>query len=116
MFNLVTNFSFAIVIKAETWAEMIERSKKEGLDIVDKFEKKLQANNIEGSVQFELSGKPGEYLMEEADKLNASMIVMGTRGYGMVRRTILGSVSNYVVHHSKVPVTVVPPETQSWFF
>ena len=34
------------------------------------------------------------------------MIVLGTRGQGTVRRTILGSVSDYVVHHAHVPVTV----------
>jgi nucleotide-binding universal stress UspA family protein len=34
------------------------------------------------------------------------MVVMGTRGQGTVRRTIMGSVSDYVAHHSKVPVLV----------
>jgi len=33
-------------------------------------------------------------------------IVVGTRGLGSVRRTILGSVSDYVVHHAHCPVIV----------
>ena len=37
------------------------------------------------------------------------MIVMGSRGIGNIRRTILGSVSDYTVHHADVPVTIVPP-------
>lgn len=37
---------------------------------------------------------------------------MGSRGLGTIRRTILGSVSDYVVHHANVPVVVCPP---SWF-
>ncbi len=34
------------------------------------------------------------------------MIVTGSRGMGKVRRTILGSVSDYLVHHSICPVVV----------
>ena len=34
------------------------------------------------------------------------MIVMGTRGLGTVRRTILGSVSDYVLHHAHCPVII----------
>ena len=34
------------------------------------------------------------------------MIVMGTRGLGAIRRTILGSVSDYVLHHTKIPLVI----------
>ena len=60
-------------------------------------------------------GHPGHMVVEAANKCNAAMIVMGSRGYGVIRRTILGSVSNYVVHHTKIPVTVVPKESNKIF-
>jgi nucleotide-binding universal stress UspA family protein len=34
------------------------------------------------------------------------MIITGTRGMGTVRRTLLGSVSDHVLHHSHVPVII----------
>ena len=50
--------------------------------------------------------KPGQAICRAAEKENAFLIVMGTRGMGTVRRTILGSVSDYVNHHAKCPVVV----------
>lgn len=85
------------------------------MKIVNHFEEKLKERNIKGSVQFEV-GKPGEIVLAYADRYRGTHIVMGTRGFGLLRRTILGSTSEYVIHHAKIPVTVVPPETKSWFF
>lgn len=51
--------------------------------------------------------KSGHGIVEKAEELDAGMIVMGTRGHGVLRRTILGSVSDYVLHHSKIPVMFV---------
>lgn len=44
---------------------------------------------MEGSVRAEV-GRPGELIVKAAHDNHASQIVMGTRGYGIVRRTILG--------------------------
>lgn len=56
-----------------------------------------------------VSGPPGEKICELADKEGVSFIVMGSRGLNALRRTFTGSVSDYVLRHSHVPVTVVPP-------
>ena len=54
-------------------------------------------------------GKPaGEVICGIVKDENVDMVIMGTRGQGLIRRTILGSVSDYVVHHAHIPVGVVP--------
>lgn len=52
----------------------------------------------------------GPSIVSEAKAANADLIVLGTRGMNTLRRTLLGSVSDYVLHHATVPVAVVPPE------
>lgn len=56
------------------------------------------------------SGKPGEVICKLAAEEKVSLIVVGSRGKGVVRRTVIGSVSDYIVHHCGTPVCVVPPE------
>ncbi|CAD5126087.1 DgyrCDS14255 [Dimorphilus gyrociliatus] len=62
----------------------------------------------EGDIKFidKCGLKPGEIIVSAAKEYNATMIAMGTRGMGKIRRTILGSVSDYVVHHAHCPVLV----------
>lgn len=52
--------------------------------------------------------KVGDAIVKQAEKMNADLLIMGTRGLGAIRRTLLGSVSDYVIHESSIAVTVVP--------
>ena len=56
-------------------------------------------------------GNPGIALLHESTI--ARHIVIGTRGRGVAARAVLGSVSRFVLRHSRVPVTVVPRRLSS---
>ena len=56
---------------------------------------------------FYTSGNPGEQICKFADEKDVDFIVMGNRGLGAFSRTLLGSVSNKVINHSKKSVLVV---------
>lgn len=53
--------------------------------------------------------EPGHAIVEAAVKYDANLIVVGSRGLGVVSRSILGSTSSYVIHHGHVPALVCPP-------
>lgn len=59
-----------------------------------------------------LHGPPGASIVNAAEKQNADLIVAGSRGHGSVRRTIMGSVSDYIVHHAHVPVMICKHEDE----
>jgi nucleotide-binding universal stress UspA family protein len=46
-------------------------------------------------------------LMRQIKEGKHDLVVMGSRGRGTVRATLLGSVSHYILHHSSVPVLIV---------
>jgi nucleotide-binding universal stress UspA family protein len=54
-------------------------------------------------------GYPVEQICRLAEERGAAMIVLGTHGWGPLRRMVFGSVSTGVLHHAKCPVLVVPP-------
>jgi nucleotide-binding universal stress UspA family protein len=57
----------------------------------------------------ETRGSSATTIVELADERGVEAIVAGARWHSGVRSLLLGSVSNAVVHHAKVPTLVVPP-------
>ena len=56
---------------------------------------------------FSETGSPAVVILDFATTNEMDMIVMGSRGLGVVKGVLLGSVSQYIVEQSKCPVLVV---------
>jgi nucleotide-binding universal stress UspA family protein len=55
-------------------------------------------------------GRPDEQVVRLGEELGVGLIVIGSRGLGGVRRSLMGSVSDSVVRHAHCPVLVVRQE------
>ncbi|KAJ1830835.1 hypothetical protein LPJ63_004691 [Coemansia sp. RSA 2711] len=55
-----------------------------------------------------LIGNPKEVLVASCNVKKPTMIIMGSHGRGSVKRFLMGSVAEYVLHHSAIPVVIVP--------
>ncbi|KAG5454299.1 Universal stress protein Sll1654 [Clonorchis sinensis] len=69
----------------------------------------LKERGKESEFVMQVGTKPGEQIINAARDLSADVIIIGNRGVGTIRRTVLGSVSDYVFHNSSIPVILVPP-------
>eukprot|EP00252_Welwitschia_mirabilis_P001638 TRINITY_DN11549_c0_g1_i1.p1 TRINITY_DN11549_c0_g1~~TRINITY_DN11549_c0_g1_i1.p1 ORF type:complete len:158 (-),score=27.77 TRINITY_DN11549_c0_g1_i1:189-662(-) len=56
-----------------------------------------------------VTGDARDVLTDAVKKYNPEMLVVGSHGYGRIKRTFLGSVSDYCTHHVTCPVVVVKP-------
>ncbi|KAG5226225.1 universal stress protein [Salix suchowensis] len=52
-------------------------------------------------------GDPRDFICQIVEKLHVDMLVMGSHGYGVIKRAFLGSVSNHCAQNVKCPVLIV---------
>ena len=76
-------------------------------EVLDSAVSRLTAAGATGVTRHVRCGLAGEAILEVADEVDASLIVVGSRGLGPVPRLVVGSVSEHVVHHAHRPVMVL---------
>ncbi|KAE9589490.1 hypothetical protein Lal_00000324 [Lupinus albus] len=52
-------------------------------------------------------GDPKNVICKAVQKLEADTLVMGSHGYGFIKRALLGSVSDHCAKYAKCPVVIV---------
>lgn len=79
--------------------ELSQEALSDAVELLDSlkipYERKLQI------------GQTAKEICNAATELNASVIVMGSRGAGAIKGKLLGSVSYGVLHEAPCPVTIV---------
>ncbi|XP_059435292.1 universal stress protein PHOS32-like [Corylus avellana] len=54
-----------------------------------------------------VEGDPRNVLCDAVERNRAPILVLGSHGYGVVKRAVLGSVSDYCAHHAHCTVMIV---------
>jgi nucleotide-binding universal stress UspA family protein len=95
-----------LYLTTNAFDEAVKKEQARVKELEDKYNAKILENGLSGRIRSEGGNKPGEVICKVADEEKVALIVIGTRGLGKVRRTIMGSVSDFVVHHASCPVVV----------
>jgi nucleotide-binding universal stress UspA family protein len=77
-----------------------------------KWEEELAQDGIKVRI-FEPTGIVAGEILNQADELNADLIIMGTHGHGAMYNLLVGSVTKGVLKHSTRPVLLVPVSRHS---
>lgn len=75
--------------------------------LLQQFSQELRSAGLDCTALL-VEGSITETILNEAAKLSADMVILGTQGKGVVDRFFLGSTSGGILHKSPVPVLVVP--------
>ncbi|KAL5069407.1 hypothetical protein RYX36_020294 [Vicia faba] len=91
----------------------------EVLPIVDSDLRKIAARVVDSAKQLcvkksvndviveVVEGDARNVLCDTVEKYHASILVVGSHGYGAIKRAVLGSVSDYCAHHAHCTVMIV---------
>ncbi|KAJ8301682.1 hypothetical protein KUTeg_020669 [Tegillarca granosa] len=112
MYNVANSpmmFSAPFAVNKDAISTMLKEEEAKTKIELEKYAKMLKDAKLQGTVKSIHSIKPGEGIVKMSKDEKVSYIVIGSRGLGTIRRTLLGSVSDYVVHHADVPVMVCRP-------
>jgi len=86
----------------------VEGLKKVAQDYLDKSKGHLGDEKIQTIVK---SGVFGETILNTASEVKADVIVMGTHSRRGLEKILVGSVAENVLHHSSIPLLIIPTKT-----
>ena len=95
---------------AKLMEERKNEAKQHGEKILNKTENIIKSFQKDKDIEINKllsSGKPAEYICEEAGKNGYDLIILADTGEGGVKRFLLGSTSDRVVRHADTSVMIV---------
>jgi len=90
--------------------EIDDGLKKASQDFLDDTKNHLNSVSIETMVE---EGDVADSILESAKKIKADLIVMGSHSRKWLEEVIMGSVTAKVLHHTTIPVYIIPTKKQN---
>lgn len=85
--------------------DMINDLKNTSLHFLEKTKLHLGDNAIKILVK---GGSTSEVILDTAKELNAEIIVMGSHSKKWLDNILMGSITEYVLHHTSIPLFIIP--------
>jgi nucleotide-binding universal stress UspA family protein len=89
------------------YIEQMDEVYKAEAESLQKLADKLAKDGFNAQPVF-VMGAPGAEILNQAEKFQADMILMGTHGHGQLYNILLGSVAEEILKKAPCPVLMVP--------
>ena len=91
-----------------TYASVVARGHRLSHDITSHIAARLRADDLRASA-VTVEGPAAAAILHEATSWQADLVVVGTRGNGLLKRLLLGSTARSVLHHADASVLITKP-------
>jgi nucleotide-binding universal stress UspA family protein len=88
--------------------------RRQGQEVIDTQVKKIEDAGGTVAAAHLRGGRTHDEIIELSEELEVGLMILGSRGQGAVRRILMGSHSEAVVHHARVPVLVLRSAGEVW--
>src|ERR687894_2490093 len=88
--------------------------RRQGQEILDEQVKKIESTGTVVTQAHLRGGRTSDEVIKLSEELGVGLLLVGSRGLGTVRRILMGSHSEEIVHHAHVPVLVVRRGDAAW--
>src|SRR5215213_6002024 len=88
--------------------------RRQGQEILEEQVRKIESAGGTVTETHLREGRTSNEIIELSDELGIGLLVVGSRGLGTVRRILMGSHSEEIVHRAHVPVLVVRRGHSAW--
>lgn len=88
--------------------EYVEKAENEAREHLESIRQRAAAEGIDCEVSAHQGEEPYQFIVDEAKKIKADVIVLGTHGRTGLKRLMMGSVASRVIGHAPCKVMVVP--------
>lgn len=95
------------ILDYQFWERMRDVATKEASARLEELVRDVQQEGGMVEDSHAAAGRPEAEIVRLAEIVGADLVVVGNRGYGALRRAVMGSVSTGVVRHAHCPVLVV---------
>ncbi|GJP44433.1 hypothetical protein CLOM_g3840 [Closterium sp. NIES-68] len=106
----ITSNAEAFAIPEEDELHVEDDRKQESKSVADRAEAICKDNKVT-SVTKIYQGEARGAICQACEENEASMLVIGSHGHGPVKRSFLGSVSDYCSKYARCPVVVIRPKS-----
>jgi nucleotide-binding universal stress UspA family protein len=88
--------------------------RRQGQEILDEQVQEIEASGGTVAKAHLRGGRTTDEVVRLSDELGVGLLVVGSRGMGTMRRILVGSHSEAIVHHAHIPVLVVKRGESAW--
>jgi nucleotide-binding universal stress UspA family protein len=95
-------------VAADAYGSILDAAAQHARDVASSTAASVGAEHVVAEAS-PRGGEVGSTIVAEATEWQADIVVLGTRGHGLLHRALVGSTSRHVLHHASMSVLIVRP-------